>query len=174
MILFSVMLNILICAPSVQVFCSGKVLYAGQAIGMVLARTREQALRAVPLVEIKYKEHKKPVLTIKEALEDPERVMLQSNFGPPTAFDSGNLHGMICVLDLKMSLDHCFFTEEMRRAETVVEGEFEIGNQYHFYMETIVASCVPVEDGMDVYCSTQDQDSIQSAVAHCVGIERAQ
>lgn len=76
---------------------------------MILARSREQALRAVPLVEVKYKDHKKPVLTIKEALKDPERVMLQANFGPPSAFDSGNLHGKTLNHALTTTNNKIFF-----------------------------------------------------------------
>jgi xanthine dehydrogenase/oxidase len=59
-------------------------------------------------------------------------------------------------------------------SETVIEGEFEIGTQYHFYMETLVAVCVPVEDGMNIYCSTQDQDAVQNAVARCLKLHKAQ
>lgn len=56
----------------------------------------------------------------------------------------------------------------------MIEGEFEIGTQYHFYMETLVAVCIPVEDGMNVYCSTQDQDAVQNAVARCLKLHKAQ
>ncbi len=56
----------------------------------------------------------------------------------------------------------------------MIEGEFEIGNQYHMYMETLIAACVPTEDGMDVYCATQDQDAVQTAVARCLKLQKAQ
>lgn len=62
----------------------------------------------------------------------------------------------------------------MTKSETLIEGEFEIGTQYHMYMETLIAACAPVEDGMDVYCATQDQDAVQNAVARCLKLQKAQ
>lgn len=74
-------------------FCSGKVLYAGQPIGLVVASTRKQALRAARLVQIKYKDQKKPVLTFKEAMQDQARVIVHEYFGPPHEHDVGNFDG---------------------------------------------------------------------------------
>ena len=37
-----------------------------------------------------------------------------------------------------------------------------------------MAICTPVEDGMDVYCSTQDQDNVQNVVAACLGLNKSQ
>lgn len=56
----------------------------------------------------------------------------------------------------------------------MIDGEFEIGTQYHFYMETLITCCVPVEDGMNIYCATQDQDAVQTAVARCLKLQKAQ
>jgi xanthine dehydrogenase molybdopterin-binding subunit B len=64
--------------------------------------------------------------------------------------------------------------EAMGRSQTIVEGEFEIGTQYHFYMETHVTACVPTEDGMDVYCSTQDGDAVQGIIAGCLNLKKSQ
>ena len=72
---------------------------------------------------------------------------------------------------------HVFFrmlTDSFSQSETVIEGEFEIGTQYHFYMETLVAVCIPVEDGINVFCSTQDQDAVQNAIARCLKLHKAQ
>ena len=80
---------------SIKVFCSGKVLYAGQALGLVVARSQMKAIEAAKLVQIKYKDLQKPVLTIKEAMKYPERIMDHSNFGPPNSFDSGDLESNI-------------------------------------------------------------------------------
>lgn len=55
-----------------------------------------------------------------------------------------------------------------------MEGEFELGSQYHFYMETQVTVCRPIEDGIDVYCATQDIDAVQLAIAHCLNLTKAQ
>ena len=77
-----------------QVFCSGKVLYAGQAIGLVVAETHALAIQAAKLVQIKYKDTLPPVLTIKDALQSPERVRPHNVFGPPNVFDVGNTAGV--------------------------------------------------------------------------------
>lgn len=57
-------------------------------------------------------------------------------------------------------------------SDTVVEGEFQIGGQYHFYMETLVSLCIPTEDGVDLYCATQDQDAVQNVVAQSLRIDK--
>ena len=82
-----------------QIFCTGKVLYAGQSLGLVVAKTQMQAIQAAKLVQVKYKDLKKPVLTIKEAIKDSERVQnqyfLADQFHDSIDFAiaSGNLEG---------------------------------------------------------------------------------
>lgn len=76
-----------------EVFCSGKVRHAGQAVGLVVAKTRTQAVEAAKLIEIKYKNRQPVVLTIKDALKSPERVKLHTAFAPPFVFDVGNTEG---------------------------------------------------------------------------------
>ena len=151
-------------------FCTGKVLYAGQSLGLVVARTQMQAIRAAKLVQVKYKDLQKPILTIKEALKYPERIQDQ------TSLSSNNLEGAHQDYFKIINLDDLFLklAEDLASSETVIEGEFEIGGQYHFHMETHVTSCVPTEDGMDVYCSTQYQDAVQSVIADCLNMERSQ
>jgi len=139
-----------------EVFCSGKVKHAGQAIGLVVASTRTQAVNAAKLVQIKYKNRQPVVLTIKDAMKTPQRVKLHTAFAPPFVFDVGN-------------------TEEgFTKSTTVVEGEFEIGNQYHVYMETLTSVCYPTEDGIEVYCTSQDITAVQTAVASSLNLLSSQ
>ena len=42
--------------------------------------------------------------------------------------------------------------------------------QYHHYMETQQCVCVPSEDGMDVYSSSQWIDTAQIAVSQCLKV----
>jgi len=139
-----------------EVFCSGKVKHAGQALGLVVAQTRTQAVNAAKLVQVKYKNLQPVVLTIKDALNSPERVKPHAAFAPPFVFDVGK-------------------TEDgFAKSTTIVEGEFEIGTQYHVYMETLAAVCYPTEDGMEVYCTSQDISAVQAAVASSLNILNSQ
>ncbi|WP_163017682.1 molybdopterin cofactor-binding domain-containing protein, partial [Pseudomonas viridiflava] len=47
-----------------------------------------------------------------------------------------------------------------------LQGSLHIGGQEHFYLETLIASVMPTEDGgMIVYSSTQNPTEIQKLVA---------
>lgn len=52
----------------------------------------------------------------------------------------------------------------------VIKGGFDIGTQYHFTMETQQCVCVPTEDGMDVYPSSQWMDLTQVGIARALAI----
>ena len=41
-------------------------------------------------------------------------------------------------------------------------------------MERLVTVCIPTEDGIDVHCATQYQDSVQTAIAECLKMKKAQ
>lgn len=57
-----------------ELFCSGKVLYNGQPIGVVLADSFETAVEAAELVKVTYKDGSgQPLFNIKQVLESPER-----------------------------------------------------------------------------------------------------
>ena len=58
----------------------------------------------------------------------------------------------------------------VNKAKYTLEGEIEFGSQHHFYMETQVCICVPVEDGLDIYPASQSVDDLQDVVAKTLGI----
>src|SRR5262245_52581578 len=59
----------------------------------------------------------------------------------------------------------------MRTAPMVIEGEFELGGQEHFYLETQAAWAEPGEDGsMLVFSSTQHPSEVQAVVAHVLDL----
>ena len=76
-----------------EVFSSGEIRYAGQPVGLILAETQAQALKAAGLVRVTYRDARKPVVTIKEAINDPARIKPHLSFGPPGSLDSGNFEG---------------------------------------------------------------------------------
>lgn len=66
-------------------------------------------------------------------------------------------------------------TEEQEKREdlTVIEGELELGSQYHFYMETLTALCRPKEDNqIQLWASTQWMDFTTNLVAAALGKSR--
>lgn len=52
----------------------------------------------------------------------------------------------------------------------VIKGGFECSNQYHFTMEPQSCVCIPTEDGIDVYPTSQFIDLTQTSIATCLGI----
>ncbi|WAR01988.1 XDH-like protein [Mya arenaria] len=51
-----------------------------------------------------------------------------------------------------------------------LSGTISMGHQYHFHMETQASVCVPKEDGMDVYTTTQWIDFAQSSISQVTGM----
>lgn len=52
-----------------------------------------------------------------------------------------------------------------------VSGHFEIpSTQYHYHMETQQCLCVPCEDGMDIFSSSQWSDTVQVSVAEVLNV----
>ncbi|XP_066997187.2 xanthine dehydrogenase [Anabrus simplex] len=130
-----------------EIFCSGEVRYAGQPLGIIVAETQLVAQKAAKLVTVEYENVKKPVLTIRDALNsgDASRMLEKGKIEPsdPSA---------------KALSKH------------TIKGSFEIGGQYHYTMETQTCLCVPLEDGMDVYPSCQWMDLTQIAISQALAV----
>ncbi|KAL5996711.1 hypothetical protein ACLOJK_007631 [Asimina triloba] len=123
---------------SETVFASREVQYHGQAIGLIVAVTKNIAKSAAEIVEVKYKDVKDPILTVEDALK-------ANSF-----FDS-------------RSMDFCRgeVGNSFGVADLTVEGEVYVGHQYHFHLESQRALCIPGEEGcMTVYSSTQDPSQV--------------
>lgn len=133
-------------SPSVQdepLLALGKVHYAGQAIFLVVAETHLQARAAARLGQITYRDLP-ALLTVEQALA------ANSRFEPgPILWTRGDIGALA-------------------QAHTIVEGEFEVGGQEHFYLEGQVAAALPQEDGMHILSSTQHPTEIQHKVAHAL------
>ncbi|XP_065561755.1 uncharacterized protein LOC136028074 isoform X2 [Artemia franciscana] len=135
-----------------QIFADSEILYAGQPVGLIVATSQMIANRAAKHVKISYADVRKPILTPEEACEHPERVFLNEYFGPIEQYSMGN------------------YEESLKKAEKVIKGQWNMGGQFHFTMETHSVLCVPNEDGMDAYVSTQDIDLNQIAIARAIGL----
>uniref|UniRef100_A0A1Q3FR94 Putative xanthine dehydrogenase n=1 Tax=Culex tarsalis TaxID=7177 RepID=A0A1Q3FR94_CULTA len=133
-----------------EIFCSGEVLYYGQPVGVILADTFELAHRAAKLVQVSYGEPDgKPVLaTLKRVLAADAKDRIHDQPYDQEGDQYGKVEG------------------QYRK----IEGRFELPGQFHFSMESQMCICVPTEDGMDVYSSTQWVDICQIAVAQALNV----
>ncbi|XP_053686622.1 xanthine dehydrogenase/oxidase-like [Sabethes cyaneus] len=133
-----------------EVFASETVAYHGQPIGMIVAESFALANRAAELVQITYGSPK-PTTVLPTA-----QAVLQANAQDrikemPYSTHGGNY-------------------DAAPKGDLKVKGRFEIGGQYHYYMETQTCVCIPIEDGMDVYSSTQWVDLTQMAIARMLKV----
>ncbi|XP_062550713.1 uncharacterized protein LOC134215572 [Armigeres subalbatus] len=127
-----------------EIFCTGKVLFHGQPVGLILAESYELANRAAKQVHIEYSEPDGRVLpTLKHVLQsnatDRIRSAGEPRTGPGYESTSGGYYR--------------------------ISGQLSLEGQYHYTLETQTCICVPKEDGMDVYSSTQDTDHVQVTIA---------
>ncbi|XP_055604377.1 probable aldehyde oxidase gad-3 [Uranotaenia lowii] len=134
-----------------EIFCSEYVLYHGQPVGIVLARSFDIANRAASLIEIEYSE--KMEKEVKATLED----IYATN-----------------AKDRLIELPHGFTGPAFNDGTTgsyEANGTFRLEGQFHFSMENQLCICVPTEDnGMDVYTSTQWLHQVQLTISEVLKI----
>jgi xanthine dehydrogenase large subunit len=130
-------------------FADKEILFHGQALFAVVARTRDQARRAARLAQIDIAETK-PTITVDEALEIGARVL------PDYEFGRGDIEAALAASPHRL------------------EGIFRIGGQEHFYLEGQASLAIPGEGNeMVVHASTQDPTETQHIVARILGIPDA-
>lgn len=133
-----------------EILASSHIKFCGQPIAILVACTEALAVKAARKVKVTYKNVPKtgPVLTIDAAKTDPRRYM---------AGDSG-------------------ITPKSRGTNVtkIIKGVYEIGAQYHYYMEPITCVVIPVDKGLDVYDSSQWIDLSQIAIAQCLCIKESE
>jgi xanthine dehydrogenase large subunit len=124
------------------VLAPGVVQWLGQPIVAIAATTPQQATAAAKTVIVEY-EDLPAILTLDEAIAQNAIV------SPPLTMTRGDAPAAV------------------RAAPHRLIGEFRIGGQDHFYLETHIAMAVPQDDGdMLVYSSTQHPSEVQHMVAH--------
>jgi xanthine dehydrogenase large subunit len=137
-------------APAVKgepLFADPLVEFAGQPLGMVVASTRDAALRAAATVKARIAPLE-PVLTIERALE------LGQNVVPPQMIRRDDAAAATAAAPQRLS------------------GELRAGGQEHFYLEGQIALATPGEGGeIAVISSTQHPSEVQHIVARVLGCE---
>jgi xanthine dehydrogenase large subunit len=122
----------------------GKVHYHGQPVFLVVADSHLAARKAARLGKVVYRELP-ALLTVEDALAANSRFEQG-----PIVWARGDAAG------------------EIAKAPHLVEGEFPVGGQEHFYLEGQIAAALPLEDGVHVYSSTQHPTEVQHKVAHAL------
>lgn len=136
------------------VFVEERSKYAGQPVGMIVAQDRDTAVRAAKMVEVTYEDVKKPVVTIEQALTEGGR-------------------DEVVTLAFTGSVDPAVIGDPEGQLEVAphrLKGNLTQGSQYHLNMEPSAARVVPIEDGYDVYCTSQWPTETQAVVAQVLGI----
>ncbi|CAG7720323.1 unnamed protein product [Allacma fusca] len=136
-----------------ELFVESHIRASGQALGLVVAETRDIVIAAAKLVKVEYKDKKKPILKIKDAIEKSkaegtfETAVMYPSFMTVKSPDAPNT-----------------------ASEHKIKGELNIGGQAHFHMENHVALVIPQDDGLMVYSSTQWIDQTQMMIAKALNI----
>ena len=131
------------------IFAEKTVLYHGQAIFAVIARSAKQARQAALLAAITYQE-KTPIITIEDAFEHDS--FLQA----PRICKTGDAKTALAAAPHRLS------------------GELRLGGQEHFYLEGQAAMALPSEnDEFIIHSSTQHPTEIQHKIAEALALPYA-
>uniref|UniRef100_A0A1B0GL14 Xanthine dehydrogenase n=2 Tax=Lutzomyia longipalpis TaxID=7200 RepID=A0A1B0GL14_LUTLO len=159
-----------------EVFCSGKVLYYDQPVGVIVAEEMSQAIYAATLVKIQYATKKKNNAT-------NSLLNLFGYFGGDTIKSEEKLLPTLkdVMSEDKKDVAHRFRfvkkwegsgqKDNVKQLISNIKGELSCGPQYHYHMETQTCLAEPMEDGMNIYPSTQWMDFTQRVVAQVLGVK---
>ncbi|XP_065093510.1 xanthine dehydrogenase-like [Ochlerotatus camptorhynchus] len=130
------------------VFWKDLVTSQGQIIGAIVADNQTIAQKAARKVKVVYEELTPIIVTIEDAIK-------RESFYP--GYPKGIVQGDI--------------EKGFQEAHHLIEGDFRMGGQEHFYLETQACVAVPRDsDEIDVFSSSQHPTEIQQHVAHALGI----
>ena len=123
-----------------------EVFYHGQVVALVVGESQEACRAAAAQVMVEY-QSLPPILKIQDAIAQ------DSFHNEPNFIRRGDA------------------TTALSSASQIIEGEFFLGGQEHFYLEMQSACAEPGEDGsMLVTSSTQHPSEVQHIVAHLLDI----
>ncbi len=128
------------------VLAEGIVEFIGQTIFVIAADNQEAADLAKSLIKIEY-QLLEPIITIEDAIS--KNSLLQ----PERRIENGDI------------------AVGFGKSDHIIEGEFSIGGQEHWYLETQICLCIPGEGKeMKVYSSTQHPSETQAIVAEVLKV----
>jgi xanthine dehydrogenase large subunit len=127
-----------------------QVFYHGQLIGLVVGETEAACRVAANTIEIEY-EDLPPILSVEDAMA------ANSFHTDPNFIRRGDIDGAL------------------KAAAHRLQGDFWLGGQDHFYLETQAAIAFPGEDAStQVTSSTQHPSEVQHLVSHVLGVKAHQ
>ncbi|KAL1517488.1 hypothetical protein ABEB36_001248 [Hypothenemus hampei] len=129
-----------------ELFCSEKVQFFSQPIGVIVATTHEIAMEASKLIKIKYELPKdKPLLTPQAILaaNRTDKIIHNTSVVPKKTLPSSK----------------------------TVTNNFYIGSQYHFHMETHCCYVIPSEGELEIHSATQWIAFTQCAVSQILNLD---
>ena len=131
-------------------FAADEVLFHGHPVALVVGETDAQCRAAAAAVIVEY-EPLPVILTI------PEAITANSFHTEPNPFHRGHPDSVFASGAAQFS------------------GEFSLGGQEHFYLETHAARAIPGGDGtMHIISSSQHPSEIQAVVSHVLHLPRHQ
>ncbi|GAB0087782.1 hypothetical protein DMENIID0001_021290 [Sergentomyia squamirostris] len=147
-----------------EVFCSGEVIFNGQPIGMIVAEEMAQAVHAADLVQVTYTD---------TMMFDEKHSKLKDKFLPTLkqVLDRNLEEVKDRIHHTKTIIGPDAKKEEVHQLINDIQATMDFGPQYHYHMETQIAVAIPVEDGIDLYPSTQWMDFTQLIVAQVLGVK---
>ncbi|XP_055381707.1 uncharacterized protein LOC129612212 isoform X2 [Condylostylus longicornis] len=136
-----------------EIFCSSVVAYFSQPVGVIAASSTKLAEKAAKLVKVIYEKvsNKKVLPTMKDVFKNAanERIVDCLSIGEET------------------SLSGTDFNKNKK-----ITGYLDIDSQYHYTMEPQTTVCIPIEDGMEVYCASQWMDLTQVVIAKALNVQQ--
>eukprot|EP00930_Biecheleria_cincta_P015171 TRINITY_DN12750_c0_g1_i1.p1 TRINITY_DN12750_c0_g1~~TRINITY_DN12750_c0_g1_i1.p1 ORF type:complete len:1321 (+),score=251.73 TRINITY_DN12750_c0_g1_i1:49-4011(+) len=142
-------------------FCTDRITFLGQPIGLVVAQSSWQAEAAAKAVKVDV-ETLPAVMTIKQAMGIEQFVVAD---GAPRAESKPGVSTGVLETDTSTSVRF--------------SGEWQSGQTKHFYMERQVAMATPRAnefgggDGVDLYHACQALSRVQSGVSCVLGVPNA-
>ena len=130
------------------VFAESEIGYYGQPIAIVLATSQSLAIEASKAVRVNYTNVQTPILSIQDAIQ------ANSFYNAPLpSLTAGNV------------------SDGFSKSAKVIEGVYEQGSQFHFYMEQQSCYVLPEEGNtLKVIGSLQSSRQVQKWVAQVCGL----
>ncbi|RZF35840.1 hypothetical protein LSTR_LSTR008946 [Laodelphax striatellus] len=129
-----------------EIFASKRILFNGQALGVILAESQPIALQAAEMVNVQYLGVKKPVLQLTDIVDKQ-------------------------MTDRIVEIMRVDATDKKDNVKHHISGRYMVEEQYHYTMETQTCVCVPSDEGLNVYSSTQNATSTLWTVADALNIK---